>query len=352
MNTAFRTGRASDQPALSRTALRGVVMVVAVLALGVGSWLVLQGREQSRTTARPPTSSRVSEPEPTIPPSTSVSDPSLPTQTSTSAVNPTSSSPSRTSSSPASTTSVPTRTTSPPSAGWLSVLTSDVVGSHDATPRGVPDGYDWQHRAVPATDPALLSQWGGINMWGQVFATTSGTTNFAVRLQARDAQLWFLRPSGWRRATIPSGSLGALEGAYWSGSFKPDANSPATSRSEGAGVYSTSLQGLASGQRDVFHFWWEGLYPRIPIPKDASAAVVRVQLRLTPEQPGGSLSGARFIASVSGDLYATVNTKIAPGGINPAISQSRMKWVTGSWQDFFASTMSPDQLRANPPPLG
>lgn len=49
-------------------------------------------------------------------------------------------------------------------------------------------------------------------MRGQVFATTSGTSNYAALVQVRNPQLWFLRSGVWQRAAIPNGATGRLAG--------------------------------------------------------------------------------------------------------------------------------------------
>lgn len=246
---------------------------------------------------------------------------------------------------PASTPASPPVSSGTVSAG-TSVLLSDVNGKHDAIPRGVPEGYDWREQSTKGGWDT--SKWQGLNVWGQIFATESGGTNFNVRMEARNPQVFFLVGDTWQAATFTAGDMG---GAYWRGDYQPSANTSAQSRQESAGTYSVPLSALQNSGTDTYHWWWDGMNPRIAIPSNAKGAVVSQEVRIVPEG-GGSLAGANLIASISADLFATVNTIIADGGINPAIAQSRMKTVTGDFQTFYASNLSSDVLSANPPPIG
>lgn len=282
------------------------------------------------------------------------STPTPPRETSlpSSAATAVSSSPAARSSASAPGPSIPTssaRTASPTSATAIATLLSDIVGRNDAIPRGAPVDWGYRNGAVPAT-PGEFTKYAAINVWGWVFAV-EGSNRYDVRVQIRDPQAFFLLPTGWARARIPSGSAGAVEGAYWRGDFKPSEHTMASARSEGVGVYSVSMQGLTQPSRDAFHYWWQGMMPRIPIPTKAQGILVFAQMRLVPEHSGGSLAGAHYIAGVNGDLYPTPTLVVDPSGINPPLATSRMKYLTSQWQTFYSSTMTPDQLRHHPPPL-
>ena len=140
-----------------------------------------------------------------------------------------------------------------------------------------------------------------------------------------------------------------MGGAYYSGDFT--SNSSASVRNDGSGMYSVSLSALTTHPPDVFHWWWDGMNPRITIPANAQGMLVRMDMRLIPDDGYLGVDGATFISTACADLFATPNTIVGPGGMNPGIPEARMKWVTGDWQHFYDTTLSVAQVNANPPSI-
>lgn len=239
---------------------------------------------------------------------------------------------------------------STPDQSVAAAIISDSFGNHDAIPRGVPAGYSWRTSADNDPDTAYtgFQSYGALNVWGQCFVATSGSANYSVRLQARDPRLYFFDGTTWTRASLTAGSMG---GAYWKGDFDPDASQDASPRSDGSGVYSVSLSSLVSSPPDVFHWWWDGMYPRIPIPANTQGIVVRMDMRLVPDDGYSTIGTTSFIASTDADLFATPNTTIDPKGWNDGLPEARMKWVTGDWQHFYNTTMTVAQINATPPSI-
>lgn len=231
-------------------------------------------------------------------------------------------------------------------------IISDAFGSHDAQPRGVPSDYEWGRGSCNDANVSYTgyASWEAVNTWGQVFVPVGGSANYNVRLQARDPRIWFLRTTGWEAGMIPSGASGAMGGAYWVGDFDPVKYQDAVVRDEGDGVYSVLMKGVESGAYDTFHYWWNGMFPRIAIPTDCRGIVVRTDMRLVPEDGYTSIDGAQFISSVDADLFATQDTLIDPKGWNDGLPQARMKWVDGEWVHFYNTTLSIEDLRVEPPP--
>ncbi len=294
---------------------------------------------EATTSALPATSVEADvSPDPTSPPSTTTTSPPSPP------------SPSAT----VRTTTSVTRTAPLPLTN-LPTLLGDITGPNVAKPRGTPEGWGFQ---IGAADHSKSSteflSYEAINVWGQVFATTTGSPTYDVMFHTRDPKIYFLRPSGWEQATYPKNTPGKVGGAYWRGDFVPAANTRATPQPDGEGGYQVSLQPLAdeTSQRDAFHFWWEGMYPRITIPRDTQGIVVKAQMKLSSNDGNKRAATAVFIASAGSDMYKSPNVDVDSSGINPAIPNSKMKYVTTNWQEFYASTLSVRQLRENPPPIG
>lgn len=234
----------------------------------------------------------------------------------------------------------------------VEAIIADSFGNHDAVPRGVPDGYSWKYSSEnnPNVSYTGYTAFGAVNTWGQVFTPATGSANYNVRLQCRDPRVWFLRTAAWESAVIPSGSPGAMGGAYWAGNFDPNASQNAAKRDEGGGVWSVSLSPLATPPIDVFHYWWDGMYPRIAVPSDCRGIVVRTDMRIVPDDGYITVNGAQFIGGVDCDLFANQNTITDPKGWNDGLPEGRMKWLTDTWTRYYNTTLSIAALRAEPPP--
>lgn len=224
-------------------------------------------------------------------------------------------------------------------------IASDTFGRHVAIPRGVPAGYSWREDADTNRNRAShnFQRYGALNVWGQVFATRA-TREYNVRLQARDPRLYFFNGRRWTRASFDPGRMG---GAYYIGSFR--ASKGGRVRNDGHGAYSVSLSTLASGRWDAWHWWWDGMYPRVRIPSGTRGILVSTDMRLIPDHGKANMAGAKFITTACADLFRTPHTTVGPGGMNPGIPEGRMTWVTGRWQHFYDTTLDLDTLRRHPP---
>jgi len=88
-------------------------------------------------------------------------------------------------------------------------------GAHEALPKGVPTGYDWQAGARPGVWDVRKA--GATTPWGQVFEAASGNSVADVRVHIRDMELYYLMADGtWRKA----GGWDTFGGGYWSPDFR------------------------------------------------------------------------------------------------------------------------------------
>lgn len=235
----------------------------------------------------------------------------------------------------------------PPAPGVLDKITSDAFGPHDAIPRGVPTSYSWQPGAVndPNTSSYGYQAYGAVNVWAQCFATVGGGPNYNVRVQSRDPRIYFFDGTTWTRATLTAGSS---SGAYYEGSFQ-SVRTDASPRSEGSGVYSASLSALSSGTYDAYHWWWNGMFPRIAIPAGCQGILTCMDMRLVADDGFTGIAGASFEATANCDLFLTTTTTSDPSGTNDGLLQARMKFVTGEWQRFYNTTVNRNTIMAIPP---
>lgn len=192
----------------------------------------------------------------------------------------------------------------------------------------MPLGYSWKESsdADPDADNLQFQEYGAVNVWGQCFAVDA-TAVYTARLQARNPRVWFLTEGGWAETTVSPGSMG---GAYYTGDFQ-SGSTGASPQQDGPGIWSAPLAQL-DGAPDAYHWWWNGMYPRDPIPPGCLAIIASQEMRLTG--PGD------FLGSTGADLFATPETVVDPQGWNHGIPNPRMKWITQEWGTFYATTAS------------
>lgn len=203
----------------------------------------------------------------------------------------------------------------------------------------MPQGYSWRDGADADPDQSWTgyTAWGAVNVWGQAFATTD-PSSYGARLQVRNPRLRFLIGGAWQQAAFTPGSM---SGAYYPGDFQSGSVN-GTSRQDSPGVWSMPL-GPLDGEPDALHWWWDGMYPRVPIPANADGILASQDARLIE-------GSSTLIASTGVDLFATPGTVVHPQGWNPGIPNPRMKYVTTEWQTFYVTTLGRDALTSNPPP--
>lgn len=223
-------------------------------------------------------------------------------------------------------------------------IIADMTLPHERRPHGVPASFDWGRgpRIGMGNDPkgfrALIA-------WGQVYEAAEGNPATNTRVHVRALQLYVRsrRTGEWRRVQGP----GEIEGSAFTEDFGGNATGPPDVRRErGGGVSVTAGEGYG------FHFWSGA--GRVEIePDDVGGVFATCQARLILDDPAGEddRGRARYVFSVGADYWTTLAAEWDEWRTNGDVGIGRFKAVTVEWQAFNMTSLSPDQVREDPPPL-
>lgn len=212
----------------------------------------------------------------------------------------------------------------------------------------LPNGYDW--------DSGPVIQGGNDNRgmsaavtWGVLFVDGApasagldpGVSNTRVRVRAMKTWLLSKRTGNWVLVTS-----GPQAGAAYREDFSGDVSKPVDARTEPDGV-SGKLD--FSAGRSAWHFW----NPRGSIdPDDVAGMYGAFQARLILDDPNGpddrGFWSKHLLMGAGIDFWQNLT---APWPNNIGASIGRFKRVNNNWRSFNTTTLSPEQLAANPPPV-
>ncbi len=213
---------------------------------------------------------------------------------------------------------------------------------HEGIPHGVPETFDWAcaPRIKMGNNPRGFK---AMIAWGQLYEAAEGNPATNTRVQIKDIKAYMLTPDDtW---DLLQGST-AVKGAAYREDFANDASEPTDIRREQDGSISAK-----AGNGHNFHFWCET--GRVTInPNDVAGMFTTVQARLVLDNTEGEddRSQARYLLSMGGDYWfelTSVWSKYTVGDI----AIGKFKYVTEEWKSFNMSTLCPEQIRLNPPPL-
>ncbi len=236
-----------------------------------------------------------------------------------------------------------TSTTPPPTSLWTEIA-NDMVGMNEAMPQGVPPSYDWAQGPVLTMGNNPMG-WQAITAWGVVFVPVQGNPATNTRVNIRDVQLFFLQQSTGAWLLLQNTSQPT--GADYLDDFAGDVSMPGDVRTEPDGTIS-----VTAGGGYCFHFWPQD---RATInPNDVGGILVLLQARLIVGDPSlpDDRSIAQYIAGSGADYYPAL-TGGWPGNLsyNPGVGNGKLKYVQDDWRFYAMTTLTADQLAANPPPV-
>lgn len=225
----------------------------------------------------------------------------------------------------------------------IATIIYDITPPHEEIPHGVSTELSWasKPRVGMGNNPENFK---AMTAWGQLYEDSLGNPATNSRVQIKNIQAYMLskRDNKWH---LLQGSL-KVEGAASREDFAENVNNPADIRYELDGSVS-----IKTGGGYNFHFWPPG---RASIePNDVDGIFTTVLARLivdNPQQPDDRAS-ARYLLSMGGDYWLSLTADWDNWTTNGDIGIGKFKYVTTKWQAFNMITLSPTQVRLNPPPL-
>ena len=225
----------------------------------------------------------------------------------------------------------------------IDLVVSDMQGSHESPPLGVPDTYTWQlgPRIGMGNDPKTFR---AMLPWGQIFETAPGNTSANARVEVRNIHAYYLNKKtnkwvSWIGASKPSG-------VYTNQDLTKKGSLPADIKDVPGG-------GVSFGLKDSFNIYV--LTPaRVSInPADIGGVFVTMQTRLilADATKPDDLDAANLMMSAGGDYWLDLTASGDNFTNNGDIAIGKFKRITRDWKCFNMHTLTPEQIRANPPPL-
>lgn len=183
-------------------------------------------------------------------------------------------------------------------------------------------------------------------MWGQIYPAKDGNPATNVRVQIRDAMMYFLSKKDGKWHQLQGETT--VTGAAYRQDFANDAHVAADVRTEPDGSVSIKL---TPGYN--YHFWPQK--GRVVIdPEDIDGIVSCFSARLVVEDLAkpDDRGKAHILGSCGGDYWRSVPAPWkADWSNNGDWALGRFKFIRNDWAVFTASTVDQETLRKNPPPL-
>lgn len=226
----------------------------------------------------------------------------------------------------------------------ISTIIYDMTPPHEGIPHGVPTHYKWVSGPIIDTERNVQG-YKAITAWGQLYEDSTGNPAINSRVQIKNIKTYMLSKKDGKWHLLQSSKK--VEGAAYREDFAGDINKPADIRDEPDGSVS-----VKAGQGYNFHFW--PATGRVSIdPEDVAGLFIAVQARLitdNPQQPDDR-SKARYLLGMGGDYWVDLTAQWDNWTTNGGVGVGKLKYVTTSWRTFTMTTLSPTEIRQNPPPI-
>lgn len=226
----------------------------------------------------------------------------------------------------------------------LEDIIGDVTLPHEGLPHGVPSSYDWS-QAPRRGAQRPPEGWTAAIAWGQLYEWAEGNPATNTRVQIRDMEMFYLSKSDGQWHQLQKTRL--VDGAAYVEDFQGDVSRPADKRMEADGSLS-----VTAGDGYNFHFWPSS--GRIEFPADdVEGCFITVQCRLILDDPQGvdDRDEARYLMSVGGDWWESLNAVWDNWTTNADMGIGRFRFITSEWQGYNMISVPVDQFRDNPPPF-
>ena len=211
-------------------------------------------------------------------------------------------------------------------------------GLHEARPATMPKYWDWSWGARGGRwNDVKAGEATGVNgLVGHV----SGSLDY--KIEARNMEVWMLVNGKWERKYTTAGrDAAAIYGSFYRMS----------DFSHGGGM--TETVGPAGGSmfpvRDAYwsHFYCQGVpLARIVIPTGFQRLHVRLEMRMV----GNAAATSVAVGRASADYFLTVDQSAPASDVQPSAFSARIRKLGPEFRWFTATSMTADEIRANPPP--
>lgn len=243
---------------------------------------------------------------------------------------------------------------------WLSsatvdpvqVVIDDMTLPPDAALHGA-EAMDWGTGAAGTPTAVPNKNWKGewfeaMTNWGQVYIPRAGSTAINTRCQIRNLTSKLLRKNGtWE--TVQSG--GPQGGAFREDFMNNEAINPDVRDESANGGGLSMIVGVGQWTGFNYHFWNTGSRAVVDV-NNTVAVYTSCEARLIISNPSlpDDRANCKNLLQMGADWWLNHSGGWLPDwSANSGICGGRAKWVTTEWQTFSMCTLTPTQIRANPP---
>jgi hypothetical protein len=226
----------------------------------------------------------------------------------------------------------------------IATIIYDMTPPHEGKIRGISTSVSWV--AGPRVGMGNDSEgFKAMTAWGQLYEDSIGNPATNSRVQIKNIKAYMLSKRDGKWHLLQSSNK--IEGAAYREDYAGNVNKPADIRYEQDGSIS-----VKAGKGYNFHFWSPN--GRVSInPDDVNGIFTTVQARLVTDNPqqADDRSKARYLLSVGADYWLNLSAQWDQWTTNGDIGIGKFKYVTTTWQAFNMITLSPSEIRQNPPPI-
>ncbi len=225
----------------------------------------------------------------------------------------------------------------------ISTIIYDMIPPHEGMPHGVSKSVNWASGPIVDTERNVQG-YKAMTAWGQLYESATGNPATNSRVQIKNMRAYILSKRDGKWHLLQSSKK--VDGAAYREDFAGDVSEPADIRYESDGSVS-----VKAGQGYNFHFWPASGRASID-PKDVDGFFTAVQARLITDntQQPDDRSKARYLLGVGGDYWLSLTSQWNNWKTNGGVGVGKLKYVTISWRTFTMTTLSPTEIRQNPPP--
>ncbi len=227
----------------------------------------------------------------------------------------------------------------------IDIIISDMLLPHEGKPHGLPSTVDWFHgpRLSMGNDPGAFT---ALVAWGQFYEAAEGNLATNSRVEICDIRAYILSKTDSKWHLVQYDRV--VYGDLFAEDFADDTHKTADARVELSGCVSAK-----AGDGFVYHFW-PATNGRVTIdPDDVAGLYTTVQARLVLDNHNlpDDTDQARYVLNMGADYWLDLTAEWDYWKTNGDAGIGRFKYVTTEWQAFNMITLSPDEVRANPPPI-
>ena len=226
----------------------------------------------------------------------------------------------------------------------IETIIYDMSSTHEGTPSGVPSDLHWasEPRVGMGNKPKGFK---AMTAWGQLYEAAEGNPAINTRVQIKNIQAYMLSKQDCKWHLLHSSKK--VDGAAYREDYVDDVHKPADIRHDTEDSISVKLE-----RGYNYHFWTTNGRASIE-PNDIIGIFTTVQARLILDntQKADDRSKARYLLSMGGDYWLNSTAEWDNWTTNGDIGIGKFKYVETKWQAFNMATLSPEEIRQNPPPL-